>query len=62
MGEVCVVVQGLGCSLEMATRVRDVDHWIVKGGWRRGWKGFYEKEVFTGVVGVPQGGRCRGLC
>ena len=31
-GEVCVVVQGLGWWVEMATRVRDVDQWIAKGG------------------------------
>ena len=39
-GEVRVEVQGLGWWLEMATRVRDVDQWIVKGLWRRGRKIF----------------------
>ena len=38
-GEVHVVVQGHGWWVEMATRVRYVDQWIVKGGWRRRWKG-----------------------
>ena len=39
VGEVCVVVQDLGWWVEMATRVRYVDQWIVKGGCRRRWKG-----------------------